>query len=120
MKLYLRHVEPLGFKGAPYYRTQWQSTYHQFLPDAGIMLGISQLIPNGVWKVMLTPQQVKAYLDDKVCITPPQSCAPTAGKRRVISFEAHGAWLHEGEIKSMKQLRKILSTTGLAAFKEHK
>lgn len=110
MKIYLRHVKPLGFKGSGMFEdSAWHQTYYRVFYDLCVVIGIDSMEP-GVWMVELTPEQMKRYKANQLSITPPGCCAPCAGEREVIEVESY---IFQGPIKNQKHLKQILDNTGL-------
>jgi hypothetical protein len=110
MKIYLKHVKPLGFKGSSIYEnSHCHQTYYRVFSNQCVVVGIDAMSP-GIWMVELTPQQMTRYETSKLSIVPPGCCAPGASKREVVEVTSY---LYEGPINSQKHLKKLLDQTGL-------
>ncbi len=114
MKIYRRHVEPLGFKGTNMYELdKWHSHYRR-IELTGVTV-ISNMTPQTVSRFDMTPKQVRAFKAGKLGLTPPHCCSPCSGGREML---ARPRIIFEGDIKSMKHLKELLekaSPTSLTA-----
>jgi hypothetical protein len=101
-------MEPLGFKGADMYSdSNWHNHWYRTFRAKGIVIGVSCLIPHGLFIFKLTPRQMTSFVRGKLSLVPPGCCHASGGKH-TENYE----WVHQGEFKDSKALKNALARTG--------
>jgi hypothetical protein len=106
MHILRKHVAHLGFKGISPFDSSFQSVWYKVIPEKNVVIGISNTIPRGVFRFDLTPQQMKAFQNGKLSLTPPGHCHVTGGPN-----VEDCSWVFQGEFERIKELYEILKLT---------
>jgi hypothetical protein len=108
MNILRKHVGHLGFKGTHVMGGSFQSCWYRVFPKERVVIAIQNLSNAGVYRFDFTRAEMRRFLDGKLSLLPPGSCAPTAKE-----VKTDLKTIHEGEFKRVKTLYKVLHGTGL-------
>jgi hypothetical protein len=106
MKIYLRHLKPLGFKGSGMWEdAKWSAHYYKVNNKTHTITVIGNLAPATISQFTLTPSNFKKFRGGKLALVPPDCCNASGGPS-IEKFKL----IYSGECLSPKKLKELLGT----------